>query len=80
MSTDTAPIPDSVSAFGFTEGLQGYESPISALPAIAVHDGDVLGDGVVLPDGPSPTPIPGAILLFAPGLVALAAIRRRFKK
>lgn len=27
----------------------------------------------------TPTPIPGAILLFAPGLVGLAAIRRRFK-
>ena len=47
--------------------------------AMAVHDGDVLADGEVLPDGP-PTPIPGAILLFVPGLVGLAAIRRRFKK
>jgi len=28
----------------------------------------------------NPVPIPGAILLFAPGLVGLTAIRRRFKK
>ena len=29
---------------------------------------------------PVPTPIPGAILLFAPGLAGLAAVRRRFGK
>ncbi len=28
----------------------------------------------------NPVPLPGAIFLFAPGLVGLAAIRRRFKK
>ncbi len=28
----------------------------------------------------APVPIPGALLLFGPGLVGLAAIRRRFKK
>jgi probable HAF family extracellular repeat protein len=28
----------------------------------------------------TPTPIPGAILLFAPGLVGLGAIRRRFRR
>ena len=28
----------------------------------------------------TPVPVPGALLLFAPGLVGLAAIRRRFKK
>jgi probable HAF family extracellular repeat protein len=27
----------------------------------------------------TPTPIPGAVLLFGPGLVGLAALRRRFK-
>ena len=47
--------------------------------ALAVHDGDVLGNGIVLPNGP-PVPIPGSILLLAPGLVGLAAIRRRLKK
>jgi len=29
---------------------------------------------------PTPVPIPGAVLLFGPGLAGLAAIRRRFKK
>jgi hypothetical protein len=28
----------------------------------------------------SPVPLPGALLLFGPGLVGLAAVRRRFKK
>jgi hypothetical protein len=38
--------------------------------ALAVHEGDV----------GAPVPIPGAILLFVPGLVGLAAIRRKIKK
>jgi len=38
--------------------------------ALAVHSGDV----------GAPVPIPGTILLFAPGLVGLAALRRGFKK
>ena len=46
-------------------GLEGY-----GLYALAVHSGDV----------GAPVPIPGAILLFAPGLVGLAAVRRRLKK
>jgi hypothetical protein len=29
---------------------------------------------------PCPVPIPGALLLFGPGLVGLAAMRKRFKK
>jgi hypothetical protein len=37
---------------------------------LAVHSGNV----------GAPVPIPGAILLFVPGLAGLAAIRRRFKK
>jgi len=37
---------------------------------LAIYDGKVT----------APVPIPGAILLFAPGLAGIAAIRRRFKK
>ncbi len=40
---------------------------------MAVHDGNIATEV-------DPAPIPGAILLFAPGLVGLAAIRRRFGK
>jgi hypothetical protein len=39
--------------------------------AMAVHDGNV---------GGAPVPIPGAIMLFAPGLAGLAVLRRGFKK
>jgi hypothetical protein len=38
------------------------------------------GFGLVTGFSTSAVPIPGAILLFAPGLAGLAAIRRRFKK
>ena len=65
--------------FDFSSGYQWKSWPGNNQVALAVHPGDVLGDGVVLPDGPT-TPIPGAILLFGPGLVGLAVIRRRFKK
>jgi len=65
--------------FQFIDG--GYQGPsllASNLDALAVHSGDVLANGTVLPNGP--IPIPGAIFLFAPGLAGLAAIRRKFKK
>lgn len=50
------------------DGLQGAVGQASTMYALAVHSGDV----------GAPVPIPGAILLFAPGLVGLGAIRRRF--
>lgn len=70
--------PDSTMAWYFYFNY-GYQGPVAAgdeTLALAVHSGDVLGNGVVLPDGPS-TPIPGALLLFAPGLAGIVALKRR---
>ncbi len=87
--TKYAPVPGAAWYFVFTEyvgsgyeGGQGWEYEDDyydgsvPLIALAVHSGDVLTDGEVLPDGPS-TPIPGAILLFAPSLAAIVALKRR---
>jgi hypothetical protein len=51
----------------------GYQAPAVkgvALYALAVHDGNI----------GAPVPIPGAILLFAPGLAGIALLRRKFKR
>jgi hypothetical protein len=40
-------------------------------------NGVIFGQGLVTGFNVAPVPIPGAILLFAPGLMGLAAIRRR---
>jgi hypothetical protein len=56
--------------FFFDEGGQGIDYEWAPFFALAVHSGDV----------GAPVPIPGAILLFAPGLLGLAAVRRRLKK
>jgi hypothetical protein len=59
--------------FYFATGQQSKDGIVGSPDyAIAVHTGDIGPSGVI--------PIPGAILLFAPGLAGLAAIRRRFKK
>ena len=65
--------------FDFGDGGLGLQSPSNHYYALAVHSGDVLGDGVVLPDGPT-VPIPATLLLLGPSLVGLASIRRRFGK
>ena len=52
------------------------------------HEWDLQGTGYWYDNGAehafqlssSPVPIPGALLLFGPGLLGLAAVRRRFKK
>jgi hypothetical protein len=66
----------------------GVESPLSvqtvnpatgALTFVANESG-APGNFWGLTPLPTPVPVPGAVLLLGPGLVGLAAIRRRFKK
>ena len=73
-STQYAPQTGYAWTFDFTVGSQqfGVESGGGNGDALAVHSGDI---GV-----PTPTPIPGALLLFGPGLLGLAVVGRRFKK
>jgi hypothetical protein len=63
--------------FYFSAGGQAWSAAGNGGYALAVHPGEVLGDGVVLPHGPVPTPLPAAALLFAPGLAGLAVLKRR---
>jgi hypothetical protein len=65
--TEYALSPSGAWTFYFVGGVQDYFYKDYEFYALAVHDGAVV-------------PIPGAIFLFAPGLVGLAAVRRRFKK
>jgi len=65
--------------FGFGNGAQIINYELNTNFALAVHSGDVLGNGVVLPNGPT-VPIPGAVLLLVPGLASIAVLRRKFKK
>jgi hypothetical protein len=74
-NTEWASFAGNAWAFSFISGLQGYadKNPNSTYiiyySAMAVHDGNI---------GAPQTPIPGAILLFAPGLAGLAIIRKKF--
>ncbi len=71
------------SPIGLGQGIQTYalnlnnvtEVDISGVPS---NSGYWLADNVEY--DATPTPIPGAALLFGPGLAGLAVIRRRFKK
>ena len=65
--------------FDFRDGFQGhgYGKYSTYAYALAVHSGDV--GTPVLPPAPT-VPLPGTLLLLGPGLVGLAAVRRRLKK
>ncbi len=56
------------------KGLDGYTTNGYGL---AVHDGDVLGNGIVLPS--APVPIPGSIFLLISGVTILTAVRRKLR-
>jgi len=59
-------------AFNFGTGIHGYGDIIyNTFGVLAVHSGNVTT---------SQTPIPSAILLFAPGLADLALVRKRLLK
>jgi hypothetical protein len=55
--------------FIFGDGLQEYDAESMGCYALAVHEGNV-----------APVPLPASLFVLGPGLVGLAAIRRRFKK
>ena len=71
------PLVWTLESFSFTAG-----SPSATLQFASTNGdswwGPILDNVVVQPT--APVPIPGALLLFGPGLAGLAAVRRRFKK
>lgn len=67
---------DSAVEFGPARGLQWIE-PKSSTNIFTLA---VAGDVTPLPPGPGPIPLPGAIWLLGPGIMGLAAVRRRLKR
>jgi hypothetical protein len=69
------------------ESYYGYANGV-ILPDLSSTGGGVSSHGtnsnsfqiLGMVSDPPPVPLPGSLLLFAPGLVGLAAVRRRFKK
>jgi hypothetical protein len=62
-------VPGKAFAFSFITGYQGTAFINLPYSALAVHEGNI--------GAPSQTPIPGAIFLFAPGLVGLAIVKKK---
>lgn len=78
---ETFTVPLTATTFGTTTA--NFDSVMSDVTGLWIRGEYIDGpeaeglDNVIVS---SPVPIPGALLLFGPGLAGLAAIRRRFKK
>jgi hypothetical protein len=67
------------------DSVAGYWISFYALTQVTAVDGSTTANAsisniTVTPASSLPTPLPGALWLLGPGLVSLAAMRRRFKK
>jgi hypothetical protein len=68
--------------FDILETTGGYTGVFGQIAGASGFTPEYIGDDVYLlaTSSPNPVPIPGAMLLFAPGLVGLAAFRRKLRK
>jgi hypothetical protein len=70
-STEMPGDPERAWGFDFNEGYPFVDYKTYPMYALEVHEGNI---------GATHTPIPGAVFLFAPGLVGLAILRKKFIK
>ena len=75
--TELDPNNGAVFTFGLNVGYYTVFWDTALLAAAAVHNGDVLADGEVLPYGPTATPIPSTFLLLGSGLAGLIGLKRK---